>query len=167
MLTRSRVAVAAAVALLPVTAIGAYAAGSAAQDAPPTAERVELALLKNPTGAKGRTLGLSKVTIPPHTALPLHVHAGNQIASIQSGTLTYTVRTGQVEIYRGAATTKAKPVRVVKAGQTATVHAGEWVVEQPGERHIGANEGDEPLVILLASLFRNGAPAAVNVDPGR
>jgi len=166
-LSRSRVAVAATVALLPVTAIGAYAAGTAAQDPAPAAERVELALLKNPVGGKGRTLGLSKVTIPPHTALPLHFHAGNQIASIQSGTLTYTVRSGKVEIFRGAATTNAKPVRVVKAGQTATVHAGEWVVEQPGERHIGANEGDEPLVIVLASLFRNGAPAAINVDPKR
>ena len=167
MLNRSRVTVAATVALLPATAAGAYAAGHAAQDRAPTAKRTELALMENPAGAKGRTLGLSRVTIPPHTALPLHRHPGTQIASIQRGTLTYTVRTGSVPIYRGPATVDAKPVRVVKAGQTATVRAGEWVVESPGEIHIGANRGSKPLVILLATLFPNGAPASITVDDGQ
>jgi quercetin dioxygenase-like cupin family protein len=166
-LTRSRLAVAAAVALLPVTAVGAYAAGHAAQDAAPTAQRDDLALLENPAGAKGRTLGLSRVTIPPHTELALHRHPGNQIASIQRGTLTYTVRTGTVEVYRGPATVDAKPVRRVKAGQTARVHAGEWVVESPGDIHIGANRGSKPLVILLATLFPNGAPSSITVEDGQ
>lgn len=165
MLTRSRAAAAAAVALLPLTAVGAYAAGHAAQDTAPTAKRVDLALLENPAGAKGRTLGLSRVTIPPHTALPLHKHPGNQIASIERGTLTYTVKTGAVEVYRGPATVDAKPVRVVKAGQTAQVRAGEWVVESPGDVHVGANRGSKPLVILLATLFPNGAPSSITVDP--
>jgi len=163
---RTRLAAVAAVALLPVTAAGAYAAGHAAQDTAPAAKRVDLALLENPAGGKGRTLGLSRVTIPPHTALPLHEHPGNQIASIQHGTLTYTVKTGTVEVYRGAATVDAKPVRLVKAGQTATVRAGEWVVESPGDVHIGANRGAKPLVILLATLFPNGAPPSTVVDDG-
>jgi len=155
-----------AVALLPATAVGAYAAGHAAQTAP-TAKRVDLAMLENPAGGKGRTLGLSRVTIPPHTALPLHRHPGNQIASIQRGTLTYTVRTGDVQIFRGPATADAKPVRVVKAGQTAAVHPGEWVVESPGDVHFGANRGGKPVVILLATLFPNGAPPSINVAAGK
>ena len=167
MLNRSRLAIAATVALLPVTAVGAYAAGQAAQDPAPTAKRADLALLENPAGAKGRTLALSRVTIPPHTALALHRHPGAQIASIQRGTLTYTVRTGTVAVYRGPATADAKPVRVVKAGQTARVHRGEWVVESPGDIHVGANRGSEPVVILLATLFPNGAPASIPVDDGR
>ncbi len=160
---RSRLAAVAAIALLPVTAAGAYAAGRAAQDAPPAAKRTDLALLENPAGARGRTLGLSRVTIPPHTALALHRHPGNQIAAVRRGTLTYTVRTGTVAIYRGPATADARPVRLVRAGQTARVHAGEWVVEAPGDVHFGANRGDTPVVILLATLFRNGAPPSINV----
>jgi hypothetical protein len=31
--------------------------------------------------------------------------------------------------------------------------------------HFGANEGDQPVLILLATLFRNGAPASIPV-PG-
>jgi quercetin dioxygenase-like cupin family protein len=164
---RTRLVAAVVVALLPVTAVGAYAAGHAAQDTAPTAKRADLALLENPAGAKGRTLGLSRVTIPPHTELALHRHPGNQIASIQRGTLTYTVKTGTVEVYRGTATVDAKPVRLVKAGQTARVQAGEWVVESPGDVHIGANRGSKPLVILLATLFPNGAPSSITVEDGR
>jgi quercetin dioxygenase-like cupin family protein len=44
------------------------------------------------------------------------------------------------------------------------VRAGEWVIERPRVVHFGANEGDRPVVILLATLFRNGSPASIPVD---
>jgi quercetin dioxygenase-like cupin family protein len=155
-------------AALPAVAAGAYAAG-AAQQAPAPATRTALAQAVNPAGAPGRTLGLSRVRIPPHTRLALHRHPGTQVAYIQRGTLTYTVRTGVVNVYSGAADQSPRLVRHVRAGQTGRVRAGEWVVERPHSVHFGANAGDRPLVILLATLFRNGAPASIPVpeQPGR
>jgi hypothetical protein len=162
--TRSRLTALAAAVVLPATAAGAFAAGAAVQgDLSPTASRDVLAQLVDPVGGKGRTLALSRVTIPAHTALPLHRHPGNQIAQVQSGTLTYTVRSGTVNVFRGPADGEPKLVRSIRAGQTGTVGPREWVVERPSDVHIGANRGSRPVVILLASLFRDGAPASIVV----
>jgi quercetin dioxygenase-like cupin family protein len=162
MLSRPRLALLAGAALLSVTAAGGYAAGVAHQGAA-QATRTVLAQAVNPAGARGRTLGLSRVTIPAHTRLGLHRHPGTQIAFIRKGTLTYTVRTGVVNVYRGPGDQDPQVVRRVRAGHTGRVHAGEWVIERPRVVHFGANNGDRPVVILLGALFRNGAPASIPV----
>lgn len=163
MITRPRLAMLAAALVLPATAAGAFAAGAARNDPQPTSTREVLAQVVDPVGAKGRTLALSRVTIAPHTQLALHRHPGNQIAYIERGTLTYTVRTGTVSIFRGPADVKPRLVRRVRAGQTGTVRTGEWVIERPGDVHFGANRGARPVVILLATLFRDGAPPSIPV----
>jgi quercetin dioxygenase-like cupin family protein len=146
-----------------LSAGGGYAVGAVNQSAPqPT--RVVLAQAVDPTGGKGRTLALSRVTIPPHTSLALHRHPGTQIAYIQSGTLTYTVKSGSVPVYRGAADQHPRLVRRVTSGHSGTVHAGEWVIERPTTVHFGANNGDHPLVILLATLFPTGSPPSIPVS---
>jgi quercetin dioxygenase-like cupin family protein len=161
-LAPSRLAALAATALAPVAAGGGYAAGAAHQ-APPQATRAVLAQSVDPTGAHGRTLALSRVTIPAHTRLPLHRHPGTQVAYVQKGTLTYTVRTGVVAVYRGPADQSPRVVRRVGPGQTGAVHAGEWVIERPRDVHFGANEDARPVVVLLATLFKNGSPASIPV----
>src|SRR4051794_32994992 len=140
----------------------AYAAGANGR---PSAQAVResLAQVVNPVSAKGRTLGLSRVTIPAHTALAMHRHPGTQIAYIQSGKLTYTVKTGAVPVYHGAADQKPRLVRTVRAGHSGRVPAGDWVVERPGTIHFGANNGSRPLVILLATLFTDGSPPSIPV----
>jgi len=149
-------------ALLPVAAVG-YGAAWAQQPPAQQATRTVLAQAVDPAGAPGRTLALSRVTIPAHTRLGLHRHPGTQIAYVQRGTLTYTVRTGVVNVYRGAADRDPRIVRRVAAGETGVVHAGEWVIERPRAVHFGANETDRPVRILLATLFRNGMPASIPV----
>ena len=162
MLSHSRLALLAVTALLPLTAAGSYAAG-AAHHSQAQATRTVLAQAVDPAGSRGRTLALSRVTIPAHTRLGLHRHPGTQIAYIQRGTLTYTVRTGVVNVYRGAADQNPRVVRRVAAGKTGVVHPGEWVIERPHVFHFGANEGDRPVLILLATLFRNGSPPSIPV----
>ena len=152
-------------ALLLITAACGYAAG-AVHYAPAQATRTELAQATDPAGARGRTLGLSRVTIPAHTRLGLHRHPGTQIAYIQRGTLTYTVRTGVVSVYRGPADENPELVRRVAAGQTAKVRAGEWVIEPPSSVHFGANQGDKQVRILLATLFKTGRPSSIPVTEG-
>jgi quercetin dioxygenase-like cupin family protein len=164
MLSRARLALLAGAVLLPATAAVAYAAAVAHQP-PAAATRTVLAQAVDPAGSRGRTLALSRVTIPAHTRLGLHRHPGTQIAYVQTGTLTYTVRKGVVNVYRGAGDQEPTVVRRVAAGRTGTVRAGEWVIERPRVVPFGANEGDRPVLILLATLFRNGAPASIPV-PG-
>jgi quercetin dioxygenase-like cupin family protein len=160
MLSGARLALLVGAVLLPATAAVAHAAG-VAHEPPAEATRTVLAQAVDPAGSRGRTLALSRVTIPAHTRLGLHRHPGSQIAYIPSGTLTYTVRKGVVNVYRGAGDQEPTVVRRVAAGRTGTVRAGEWVIEGPRVVHFGANEGDRPVLILLATLFRNGAPASV------
>ena len=164
MTPRPRMALLAGTAFV-TAAAGAYAAGAAQHDAA-QATRTVLAQAVDPTGAAGRTLAVSRVRIPAHTRLALHRHPGTQVAYIQKGTLTYTVRRGAVNVYRGAADQSPRLVRRIAAGETGRVRAGEWLIERPRMVHSGANESDRPLVILLATLFRTGSPASIPVPEG-
>src|SRR5258707_714421 len=103
----------------------ALAAGATAIFAASVAPVVRdpLAAVDNPIGGKGRTLGLSRVTIPPGAQIALHHHSGTQIAYIDRGVLTYTVKTGSVSVMRGAAGA-ATLVRRIGAGQTGSITAG-------------------------------------------
>src|SRR4051812_29762121 len=117
--------VAVVVALLPAAGVAAQSLGAGARPAQAPV-REALAQVVNPRGAPGRTLGLSRVTIPARTALAPHRHPGYQIGYIERGTLTYTVKTGVVRIYRGAADASPRLVRAIRAGSTGRVRAGEW-----------------------------------------
>lgn len=128
--------------------------------APVTVTREALASAGHPRGADHRTLGLSKVTVMPGTTLALHHHPGTQIGYVQSGVLTYTVEQGRARLMAGTGD-DPRLVRIVRAGQTARVHPGQWLIEQPTDHHHARNGGTVPVVIYLATLFRDGAPASV------
>ncbi|MFL5821022.1 MAG: cupin domain-containing protein [Solirubrobacteraceae bacterium] len=156
-----------AVALV-VLAVGSVGVGcgqrpSRSQPAAAPAKRQALAQQRDPIGARGRTLGLARVVIPPGTSLPLHRHEGTQAAYVQQGALTYSVLAGDVEVMRGASDAGPAPVRRIGRGQTATITAGEWIVEEPDDVHRAANRGRRPVVVLLATLLRTGAPPATPV----
>lgn len=140
---------------------GGYAAGVSQGDTTaPAPKRVELAASDSVRGAKGRTMRLSRVTVPAGAKLALHHHPGTQISNIEQGTLTYTVKTGQVKVMRGDAS-KPTLVRTIKAGQTAGIRSGQWIVEQPNVIHQAANRGKTDVVIAIATLFPDGAPLSV------
>jgi hypothetical protein len=156
---RIGVAAGAVLALSVAWLAGAMTAGGATPA--PTATRAMLAGVKNPVGAKGRTLGLSRVTIPTGVVLPLHHHEGTQVAYVQQGILLYSVRSGSVRVMRGLADQQPKLVRMIRAGQTGAIKAGQWLIEQPTTIH--SAKAKVRVVVLLASLLRNGAPAATPV----
>ncbi|MCW2989854.1 MAG: Cupin 2 conserved barrel domain protein [Solirubrobacterales bacterium] len=145
-----------------VLAVGAaFAAGTLSNaTGQATAVREALAAQVNPIGAKGRTLALSRVTVPAGALLALHHHTGTQIARIDKGTLTYTVQTGSVTVHRGEVGADSV-VRKIKAGQTGHIKAGQWIVEQPSVIHKAANKGTTTVVIYLATLLPNGDPPSV------
>lgn len=150
-----------AVGILLIAAGGAFAAIKATG-----AKREALAETESVVGASGRTLGLSRVVIPPGTKLALHRHEGTQIARIVKGTLTYTVVSGSAELYDGEPGIDAALTNEIDTGETVKVKAGQWLVEPPTDIHRAANKGRAPIVILLSTLFSNGAPPSIPVDPG-
>ena len=147
-----------ALALVAAGGLGATLAISASSDAP-APKYNSLARVVNPIGAKGRALGLSRVVIQPGAKIPLHLHQGTQLGYIQRGTLTYTVESGRAKVMRGPGDA-ARLVRVIRAGQTARVKTGQWLIEQPSNHHRAANKGKEPVVILLSNLLlKNAKPS--------
>jgi quercetin dioxygenase-like cupin family protein len=128
-----------------------------AQSGGASAVRTPLAQSTKVKGAAGRTLGLSRVTIPAGGKIALHHHQGTQVAYIQSGVLTYTVKSGGVRVMTGPAD-HPTVVRKINGGQTGRINAGEWIVEQPSTIHQAANRGKTKIVIYLATLLRAGAP---------
>ena len=115
-------------------------------------------------GAPGQELALARVTIAPGAGVPPHEHPGTQLAVIVAGELTYTVLTTEVTWSRagGGAGTPAATEAIV-AGQTVLLRPGDSVVELPGAIHRARNEGDEPVVILLSTLFAAGQPRTLFV----
>ncbi|HEY5976653.1 MAG TPA: hypothetical protein VIT85_02250 [Solirubrobacterales bacterium] len=73
------------------------------------------------------------------------------------------MRRGAVVVRRGESDLDPKTVRTVKAGQTAGIKAGQWIVEQPSDIHEAANRGSAPVTIYLATLLKKGAPPATPV----
>jgi quercetin dioxygenase-like cupin family protein len=162
MRARPRAVLLLVLALALSAAAGAYAARLHASATAPVT-RVALAQQVDPVGARGRTLGLSRVTIAAGARIALHHHPGTQLAYIQRGVLTYSVRSGSVKVMRGAADQQPTLVRRIAGGQTGRISAGEWIVEQPSTIHQARNAGRTPVSILLATLFTNGSPPSLPV----
>jgi quercetin dioxygenase-like cupin family protein len=129
----------------------------------PAPTRVAMAQTEGVQGAPGRTMVLSKVTVPAGAKLAVHHHLGTQVSRVVSGTLSYTVRQGKAELFEGESE-EPRLVRVITAGKTAQVQPGQWLVEQPSDIHQAANRGSSPVVIYLATLLKDGAAPSTPVD---
>jgi hypothetical protein len=88
-----------------------------------------------------------------------------QVAYIEAGTLQFTVFRGGVKVFRGQPGTTQMLVRVLRAGQSGSIRAGEWIIETPSVWHRGKNVGRKRVVILLATLLRKDKPPTIPVTP--
>lgn len=152
-------------ALLALACLGAGAAIGLAlgggDRAPAPVVREALAQSTHPRGSRDRTLALTRVIVKPGAKLALHHHPGTQIAYIDRGTLTYAVAQGKVRVRKGAADEDPRLVRTIRAGDTARIRTGQWIVEQPTNHHHAANQGKQRVVIYLSTLFPDGAPPSI------
>lgn len=153
-----------ALALVGVWALAVVLPGAIGKGAvEPKAVRSALAQTSKAQGAPGRTLVLSRVEVEPGAKLALHHHLGTQVARIEAGTLTYTVHRGSAVIKTGESDQSPKVVRTIRAGQSAPIRTGQWIVEQPSDVHEAANLGSRPVVIYLATLLQTGADPSTPV----
>jgi quercetin dioxygenase-like cupin family protein len=130
----------------------------------PTAVRNALAQTSQVQGAPGRTMILSRVVVEPGAKLATHHHLGTQIARVQAGTLTYTVRRGSAVVRNGESDQNPTLVRKIGAGETAAIRAGQWIVEQPSDIHEATNRSSDPVVLYLATLLQQGASPSTPVE---
>jgi quercetin dioxygenase-like cupin family protein len=121
-------------------------------------QRVQLGQT-TPANAPGQQLYLQRVIIAPGAQLAQHFHEGTQVAYVESGTLTYNIVSGSVDVTdsTGATSTATGPTVI-------ELTPGSWLVESDQVTHYGANAGDEPVVILLTALLADGAPMATPTD---
>ena len=161
---RPRTVAVLALAALALVALGSLLPSAFGRDATaPAAVRSALAQTEKVQGAPGRTMVLSRVVVPPGVQLALHHHLGTQIAHVESGALTYTVREGSAIVREGESDQSPRLVRTIHAGQTARLVAGQWLVEQPSDVHEAANRGREAVVLYIATLLKTGAPPSTPV----
>jgi quercetin dioxygenase-like cupin family protein len=109
-----------------------------------------------PDTAPGQRLNLWHYTIPAGESLVPHEHPGWQIARITAGTLTYNIIEGDALVIRAGGARET-----YSAGDVVTLATGDTVVENPGTKHFGANDGTEPVEIYTASLFEADQPPAI------
>jgi quercetin dioxygenase-like cupin family protein len=112
----------------------------------------------DPESAPGQTMYLEEVVIAPGARLATHFHEGTQVARVISGRLTYNIVSGPVTLLRSGGE------EIVEGPAVVTLEAGEGVVETSAVTHFGANDGSEPVVIMLAALLAQGAPMATAVE---
>ncbi|GBR03487.1 MULTISPECIES: cupin domain-containing protein [Gluconobacter] len=87
-------------------------------------------------------LSMIRLTIPPHTALPWHVHPFPNAGYVLQGTLKIEDR---------------------ESGKTRTFHQGEAFAESVNDVHRGVS-GDVPTVLLLTYAGVEGKPTSIPVD---
>ena len=115
---------------------------------PPAGIQVEK-LIQNTTSWNGSDLPdypkgeaevtILRITIPPHTALPLHKHPVINAGVLLEGELTVVTPEGLVKHMK----------------------AGDPLIELVEQWHFGKNEGDEPAVILVVYAGEKGKPFTV------
>lgn len=164
--SRHRRVIALFVVMLLIASVGGVvmAGGGASAANPPMAQRIDLAA-GLPSFAPGYRLSLTEAIVPPGAGFAPHRHPGMQVAYIESGTLQFTVFRGKVKVFRGHPGATQKLVRVLRAGHTGSIRTGEWIIETPSVWHRGANVGRKRVLILLATLLREGKAPAIPVTP--
>jgi len=103
------------------------------------------------TEVPNKRLTLDRLTLAPGASLFAHTHPGQLVVAIESGTLAYTVLSGDGASVRAAAGTPIAE-EVIPAGTEVIFGPGEFLVEPPGVAHSYRNPGDEPVVLLISGL---------------
>lgn len=119
-----------------------------------------------PAAAPGQILQLVRFTIPAHLKLPVHSHPGMQTAWLVEGELQYTVVSGgpATIVRAGSAEGTPGPAETLLAGSSTIFHPGDSWTEPAGMVHFAENVGNEPVVILVASLLKRDAPPSSLVN---
>lgn len=105
-----------------------------------------------PANSPGQVLYMTRVKIAPKTRLSEHFHSGVQVARVESGVLTYKILSGTATVTRSSGA-----VKNFTGPTTASLRAGDSIVETSSLVHFGSNKTKKPVVITTALLINQGA----------
>ncbi len=126
----------------------------------------ETLIAASPATVASPEMALVRVMIAPGAAIPEHEHTGTQIASIISGELTYTVRSGEVDLYRYGTEPATNGMERLGPGDTVVLRSGDAIVEHPSSFHQAVNKGSDPVLLFSSILFpANGKPTIYGTPP--
>jgi len=108
---------------------------------------------------------LLRVTVAPGGIVPSHVHPGQIIVAVESGTLSYTVLGGGRMVKKKSAGTPTAGEGDTP-GTEVVFEPGEWFVEHPAVVHTARNGGDEPAVLLISGLVAADEPFLQPMETG-
>lgn len=142
------------------------ASPATAQEASPAADAYGGELVKEVLvsedqveAAPGEILTLTRYIIPAGAELPVHTHPGIQMASVEAGTLTYTVVEGELYVTRADGTEET-----ITAGTTVDLEEGDSWLEPEGMVHFAQNLTDGDVILISAALMDADEDATILVD---
>ena len=113
--------------------------------------------------ASGLLLVLLRATLAPGAEMPPHIHPGQLVIAVESGTAGYAIVDEAGESRRGVTGTPTA-TSVIHSGTEVLLEPGEWIVEEPGVVHTARNAGEEPLVLLISGLVAADEPFVQMVE---
>lgn len=133
-----------------------------AQDATPPADPFAGVTIETlgsgvPPAAPGMVVVLLRITMAPGALIPRHVHPGQVILYVESGTFGTTFGDGDAVITR-AVTTGTPVAEAVQTNVEITMLPGDSVSYSKVTTHIMHNTGDKPLVLLVSALLAADQP---------
>lgn len=117
-----------------------------------------------PVEAEGKTLVSVRLTIAPGGGVDAHTHPGTLVATVDSGSLVFTLlHEGEMNINRAASGGTPSVAEALTMNQETILEAGDWFLET-GMVHSAFNTSDEPTVIIISGLIETGQPLTICVD---
>ena len=147
-------------ALLTMPSVPAAQEGTPSGEAAPVT--LEMLASAPATDAPGMLQVLARVTLAPGAVVPAHLHPGQLLVSVESGTLGYTILGEGQSLRAGAGTPTA--AEVIAPDAEATFGPGEWFVYEAYVVHMDRNPGNEPAVVLVSGLVAADQPFLQPVD---
>lgn len=133
----------------------------------PCAENVSAQVLGKgaPSTADGQALVLVRVIFGPGGSLGAHTHPGTLVASVESGTLGFTLLDdhGEMTVTRAGSDGTPEAEEPLTVDQEVELAAGDGFVET-GMVHSARNISDEPTSVLISGLITAGEPLTQCVD---
>ncbi|HYH12485.1 MAG TPA: hypothetical protein VD789_09045 [Thermomicrobiales bacterium] len=144
----------------------------AAQDVPqpkpidlPCATDMSSQLLgATPVGDGSQTLISARVIFGPNGSLGAHTHPGTLVATIESGSLGFTLlEHGEMTVSRAAAAGTETTQEPLVMDEEVSLDPGDGFVEM-GMIHSARNLAEEPTTVLLSGLIETGKPLTACAD---
>jgi hypothetical protein len=126
-----------------------------------------LGTLTDASMASGMTLELERLTWEPEFSVDMHTHPANDVIYVVSGEVAWSVENGRAQIVRATVAGTPGPVETLESGAEATLGTGDAITfdyPKTGLFHAARVVGDEPVVMLIATIFDPNQPLTVFAD---